>query len=233
MGTTTENYGLASGVVTDDFVEPEHNNRVADVLDRVLGSFLRKVMADGAASGWLIQSDKTVGAGEGLVAASWCKTTAGQAITGLTNGAVNHVFAQTTTASAPDGSVAFYAALSATKPEGHAYLGTLELDANGDVVAIDNEPAGADRNLYRLEIRTLSGSGTASGLGAGSSVEVEITHAPLRLTGGIGFDTNDPEVTCKVLEHHARDAFRVELTNGSQEEKNVSYAWSREGVGEG
>lgn len=232
MATTTQNYGLTTDVVTDDFIQPEHNNRVADVLDRVLGNFLKSLMADGALSGWLIQNDKTVGAGEGLVAACWCKTTASQAITGLTNGAVNHVFGQTTSDSAPDGAVAFYASLSSTKPEGHVYLGTLELDAGGVVVAIDNQAPGVDRNLYPLEIRALSGSGQVLGLAPQSSAQVEITHQALRLTGGIGFDTGDPEVSFEVLEHHARDKFVVQVTNDGTATKDVSYSWTREGVAE-
>ena len=45
MATTTPNYQLATGVVTDDFVQPDHQNRVADTVDRALGRFLRRMTA--------------------------------------------------------------------------------------------------------------------------------------------------------------------------------------------
>ena len=48
MASTTTNYGLATDVVVDDFVEPAHQNRVADTLDRALGEFLAQMMPAGA-----------------------------------------------------------------------------------------------------------------------------------------------------------------------------------------
>jgi hypothetical protein len=229
---TTEHYGLTTGVVSDDFIQPEHNNRAADVLDRVVWNALSKLLADGAYSGWLMQSSKTVTPGEGLVNGCWCATLAAQAITGLTNGAVNYVFGQTDATSAPEGTIAFYGSTSPTKPSGHVYLGTIELDAGGAVVTIDNEAAGVDRNLYRLEVVTLTGSGEVQDLGAGQETTVEITHDPLRLVGGINFSCQPAEVTYEVVEHHRRDAFKVKLTNTGGSPVDVAYAWEREGVEE-
>ena len=65
MAGSTANYGLATGVVTDDLIEPEHHNRVADTLDRVLGWFLKRMMADGAYSGWTLTTAGTVEPGSG------------------------------------------------------------------------------------------------------------------------------------------------------------------------
>lgn len=230
MPAQTAHYGLTTGVVTDDFVQPADNNRAADVLDRVVWSFLSKVMADGALSGWPIQNDKTVAAGEGLVDGCWCETAAAQSIGGLANGAVNYVFGQTDGTSADQGTIAFYASTSSTKPEGEVYLGTIELDGAGAVVSIDNNAAGVDRNLYKLEVSVLSGSGQYLGLGASESTTITITHDALRLLGEITFSCTPVEVTYEIVEHHEGDQFKVKLTNTGGSSVDVDYDWTREGV---
>ncbi|MEA3247350.1 MAG: hypothetical protein U9Q74_14445, partial [Gemmatimonadota bacterium] len=103
MSELTQNYQLVTSVAVDDFVQPGHNNRLADTVDRVVGSVLKRLATEGVYDGWEIQSDKTVSAGEGLIAACWCETTQAQAITGLTDDAVNHVFVQPTADGAPGG----------------------------------------------------------------------------------------------------------------------------------
>jgi len=140
--SVTSNYSLPTGHQTDDIIQPDHVNRLADAMDRILWNFLAKLMADGALSGWEIQNDKTVSAGEGLIDGCWCSTSAAFSISGLTNGAVNYVFGQRSADSAWTGGVSFYASTNSTKPTGHIYLGTIELDANGDVVSIANDAEG-------------------------------------------------------------------------------------------
>ena len=61
----TNIYGLPTGVVADDFIEPSHHNRIADPLDRLLGNFLQKLMADGAV--YSIDAKATFYAGGALV----------------------------------------------------------------------------------------------------------------------------------------------------------------------
>ena len=51
---------------------------------------------------------------------------------------MNHVFVQATADGGPDGTISVFAQLSGTGPSDSVYLGTIELDAGGDVVAIDN-----------------------------------------------------------------------------------------------
>jgi len=230
MPAQTVHYGLTTDVVTDDFVQPQDNNRAADVLDRVLWNFLSKLMADGALSGWLIQNDKTVAAGEGLVDGCWCQTLAAQSILNLTSGAVNYVFGQKDATSADQGTIAFHASTSPTKPSGEVYLGTIQLDAGGGVVSFDNNAAGVDRNLYKLEVTVLSGSGQYQGLGAGQSTTITITHAALRLFGEITFSCTPPQVTYEITEHHDGDQFKVKLTNTGGSSVDVSYSWTRQGV---
>ena len=69
MGSTTPNYGLATGVQTDELVEPWHHNRVADTLDRALGEMVRRLLPEGVHAGWLIGEEKSVTAGSGLIRA--------------------------------------------------------------------------------------------------------------------------------------------------------------------
>ncbi len=112
MANETANYKLITDVVNDDFVQPEHNNRAANTLDRTLGTFLRRIITAGVFEGWEVTSAKQVDAGEGLIAACWCSTVAEQDINDLTNGAVNYVFAEVTDTSGADGSVNFRAQTS-------------------------------------------------------------------------------------------------------------------------
>jgi hypothetical protein len=229
---TTANYGLPTGVVTDDLVEPEHQNRLADTVDRVLGLFLQRLMADGAHQGWELQSDKTVAAGEGLVAGCWCATTGSQAITGLTSGETNYVFATTTGASAPDGTVAFFAQLSATPPAGCVYLGTMALDAGGGVTDLDSDAPGVDRNCYRLEIRPLEGTGIVYDVPPGGVVELTVDHSsegafralgPIELVVSEGFEG-------RVVEWHEATQFRAEAENVTGYPDDLTYSWRREGL---
>jgi hypothetical protein len=111
----TDNYGLAVGMTTDDFVAPEHVDRPARTLDRVLG-----------------------------------------AIAGLTNGAVNYVFVTATEDTASQGSVSFLAQLQPAPPAGGLALGTITLDAEGAVTAVDNT---GDRGCLALLSATVSACG--------------------------------------------------------------------------
>ncbi|MCE5237328.1 hypothetical protein LLH23_02425 [bacterium] len=231
MAGTTEHYGLAVGVVTDDIVEPDHHNRVAATLDRVLGGALRSLVADGAYSGWLLNTSGAVTAGEGLVAGCWCKTTADAAITGLTSGATNHVFARSNSGSAPDGTVDFAAQLSAEKPAGAVYLGTAEVDSGGVVTAVDNAAAGVDRNCLRLEIGQAAGSGTVASVPAAGTFSVEITHAlSLLVPGAIAFSSQSANFTWELQETWRGDGFKVSGTNNGAEAADLVYAWTRRGL---
>jgi hypothetical protein len=179
MAGISENYGLAVGVVTDEIIEPDHHNRLAATVDRVVGKVIRKLLADGAHAGWELTLEGQVAAGEGLVAGCWCETSADQDATGLIADAVNFVFAHTTSVSAPDGAVAFMAQLSPEKPDGAVYLGSMTLDEAGEVTGVDNNAPGVDRNCFRLEIGETSGSGVLEGfygLDEGAMAPIEVDH---------------------------------------------------------
>ncbi|MGC9318680.1 MAG: hypothetical protein ACP5KN_11685 [Armatimonadota bacterium] len=232
MAGVTDNYGLATDVAVDDFVQPGHNNRVADTVDRVLGSVLRRLLTAGVYEGWSIQADKTVGPGQGLVAACWCETAAAKGISGLTDGAVNHVFLEATPDSPTEGEISVFAQLSSSGPTDAIYLGTIELDGSGAVVAIANDAEGVGRQCYPLAWRSLSGEGTEAGVPAGEQVSFAISHEPLRVPGAISLQSGSPDFTWEIGETWRSDSFTLTVTNNGGSEADFEYTWAREGIAE-
>ena len=232
MPTETQNYRLVSNVVSDDFVEPAHVNRLADTVDRVLGSCLLNLVTAGVNNGWTIETNKQVSAGAGLVRACWCSTSAPQDIIDLTDDAVNYVFAEATSSSGWDGSVVFRAQLSSSGPSGSVLLGSIELDEDGNVVAVDNTLDGVDRQCYRLSWEKLGGSGSVTSVPAGESEVVVIEHAALRVPGAIEFEVDNDDFTWGIDRTWEADGFRVTLTNTAEEAADTNYTWTRCGIGE-
>jgi hypothetical protein len=232
MAGVTQHYGFATDVAVDDFVQPEHNNCIADTVDRVLGAVLRKIIRPGVLEGWSVLADKTVGSGQGLVAACWCETTQAQAINGLTHGAVNHVFLEADADGPTDGTVTVFAQLSSSGPSGAIYLGTIELDGAGVVVAIDNFADGVDRQCHPLAWRNLSGSGTIAAVPAGGEASAHVTHDALRVPGAISLSSNSPDFTWEISETWRGDRFLLTVSNSGASAADFDYTWTREGVGE-
>lgn len=232
MPTETQNYKLVTGVVSDDFVEPDHINRMADALDRVVGSFLQRLMTAGVYSGWEIGTEKQVSAGEGLIRGCWCSTANPQDVVDLTNDAVNYVFAEATDTCGWDGSVVLRAQLSSAGPTGSLLLGSIELDASGEVVAVDNDIEGVDRQCYELGWRTLRGSGSVASVPAGEDVAVIIEHDALRLPGAIEFDVENEDFTWEIDRTHGAASFRVTATNTGGSPADMDYTWRRHGIAE-
>ena len=233
MAATTQNYGFATGVAADDFVEPDHNNRLADTVDRTLGEFLRHIIPAGAHEGWEITGDKEVSAGQGLIGACWCRTLEAQEIVGLIEGAVNHVYGAPTAQSAPEGAVQFVAQTAPPGPGDAVYLGTIELDGEGEVVGIDNEAAGTQRNCHRLAIERLEGSGLVEDVPAEESVTVEVAHeseGEFQVPGDLQVTSDGADFEWEVTEAHRGDRFRLRVTNVGSEAADFAYEWSREGL---
>jgi hypothetical protein len=229
---TTDNYGLPTGMVADDFIEPDHQNLIADTLDRVVGCFLRNIMSAGVLDGWELTGDANVAAGEGIISGCYCETTAAQDITGLTNDAVNYVFAQTDGTSATQGSVVFSAQTPPTAPPGAIYLGTVTLDAGGAVTDYNSAAEGVDRNLYRLEIQEIGGDGTETGVADGASVTIEVDHsseAQFVLPGAISVECN-AGFDCTVKDAHQGGGFTIEATNTSGATADLTHSWTRQGI---
>lgn len=232
MPTQTEHYGLAAGVVTDDFVQPDHQNRVAETLDRVVGNVVKQLLSAGVYSGWLVQEDKTIAAGEGLVQGCWCSTATSQQITGLQDGAVNYVFAVANSQSAPDGAVDFAAQLLAEGPAGSVYLGSIELDGAGQVVAIDNSTT-TDRGCFPLKTDTISGSGVVTDIPGGAQVSFVVDHeeiASFLVPGAIEFEVESDDFEVEPRKTYQKAQFEVVATNLSSYPGELSYSWQRWGI---
>jgi len=233
MATQTEHYGLAAGVVSDDFVQPDHQNRVAETLDRVVGNVVKQLISAGVYSGWLIQQNKTVSAGTGLVQGCWCATYTDQAITGLQNDAVNYVFAVANDQSPDKGAVDFSAQLTAEGPSGAVYLGIIELDSGGEVVEIDNTAAA--RGCFPLLTATVSGSGEIAEVPGGGQVSFEIDHGEavsFLIPGAIEFETAGDDFEIQLSKTYQKAQFEVVATNSSSYPRDLIYTWQRWGIAE-
>jgi hypothetical protein len=229
MAGVSENYGLAVGVATDDFIEPEHHNRVAATLDRVVGNVWKKMMAQGAYSGWGLTLAGTVTAGEGHVGGCWCQSVAEQAIAGLTAGSTNYVFGRATAEGPTAGTVDFFAHVSATKPAGAILLGTVEVDGAGVVTAANGDVAGVDRNCVRLEIGKLSGSGLVTDVAPGAEVTAQVGHGEMLVPGAIEF-SGSAGFGWELKETYRGDGFAVTTRNDGAVVANFSYSWVRRGL---
>ena len=227
MATQSENYGFTVGMTTDDFVAPEHVDRPARTVDRVLGALARQLLSAGVYAGWAILEDKTVSAGSGLIAGAWGETTVAQAISGLTSGAVNYVCAHATADTPPSGTVNFVAQLQPTAPPSAIRLGTITLDAEGAVTNVDN--SSGDRGCFALLSDTLRGSGTVAAVAGGQATTVEISHAMLAIPGALSCDGG--EHFSMALEQTWRgDGFVVVATNGDTAAHDLAYEWERRGI---
>lgn len=230
MAGVTENYGLAVDVATDDFIEPDHHNRLAATLDRVLGNLAKKVMAQGAYSGWHLTLTGTVTAGEGLVGGCWCQSMTEQPIAELTVAATNYVFGRASTQAGVDGAIAFFAQLTATKPAGAVLLGSVEVDGQGQITAMHEDVAGVDRNCLRLEIGKVSGSGLVTGVAGGAGFTAQVSHGDLFLVPGAIQLSGSEGFTWSLDETYRGDGFVVKGTNGGTNPADFSYSWVRRGL---
>ncbi len=234
MATQTEHYGLAAGVISDDFVQPDHQNKVAETLDRVVGNVVKQLISAGVYSGWLIQEDKTVSAGQGLVQGCWCDTSSNQAITGLQDDAVNYVFAVANDQSPDQGAVDFSGQLTAEGPSGAVYLGIIELDNGGEVVEIDNT-SGADRGCFPLLTATVSGSGEIGEVPGGGQISFDIDHraaANFLVPGAIEFEAAGNDFAIELSKTYQKAQFEVVATNSSSYPRDLLYTWQRWGIAE-
>ncbi len=230
MPTQSENYGLWMEMVTDDFIEPQHVDRTARVVDRVLGNLVRRLLAAGVYAGWLIGEDKTVGAGWGILDGACGLTETDQAISGLTEEAVNYVFAVPTEQTAPEGMVAFAAQTGPVGPAGGLYLGTVTLDAEGAVLAVNNQARGVDRGVFLLRSRTLSGTEELLDVAPEETVAVEVSHAALAVPGAISMSVSEG-FSLAVEEAWRGDGFRLLVTNEGEETADAVVEWERKGIG--
>ena len=233
MPSTSPNYGFATGVVNDDFVAPSHNNRLADTVDRALGGVLQSILAPGVLEGWELDETEEVAAGGGLIGPCWCRTYAPQAVDGLTDGAVNYVYGCLEATSAPDGTVQFVAQIAPPGPGQSIFLGTMELDSQGDVVAVDNAAPGVERSCHRVAFGALEGSGVVEAVPGGAEVAVTVGHGAMgefRIPGALSVAPTSETCECVVTEHHRGDRFLMVVKNCGSYLEDLVYTWSRDGI---
>lgn len=226
-------YALPTGLQADDLIQPAHHNRIADTLDRVLGSALQKLLAAGPLSGWLLTENAQVSAGEGLVAGCWCHTDAPADISGLTDGLVNYIFALPTAHSADAGQVAFAAAPTVEGGSGGVLLGTVTLDAQGQVTAVDSHAEGVERDLRRLQIRTISGAAAAMQVPAETTVTVAVDHsqqARLAMPGAIELQGAGEGFECEIRGAWQAGGFAIAVTNTGEQAADFACTWKRQGI---
>jgi hypothetical protein len=156
----TTNYSLTLHDL-NNYVVNTWAQKVAYLLSSVLGNLVKSGNG-GVLSGWTLNVDKTVAAGEGVLGGTVPKTTTTQAITSLTNGALNYIYAQIDATSHDDTrTVDFIASLSSSNPAGTLRLGTMTLDGGGTVTARDDNPSGYRRDYWRgRRTRKITGTWT-------------------------------------------------------------------------
>lgn len=229
----TTNYGLADGKTTDDFLAASEWNQVPDTLDRILGALVRYFTMESVRTGWSIAAAKTVGAGAGWCGMAYCVTTEAQAITGLTNGALNYVFARADGTSPESGTVTFIASTSSTKTTGDLLLGTITLDGGGTVTAQSDSVDGDDRGFFGLKPREFTGSGSVASLAGSASVDVDIDHSSqgtMYVPGAIAVTITEENVTYACSKWYDDNGFTITFANGNAYAVSVTYSWTRKGL---
>ena len=233
MANQTQNYRLATDVAVDELIEPWHHNRLADTVDQTLGGMISYLLGNGAHTGWEIDVTGKVSAGCGLVGACWCKTTAAQAITGLTSGAVNYVTAELTETSAPQGEVAFVARLSATAPANAVGLGTVTVAADGTITGVANDAGNANRQRHGLCFATIKGTATLAEVPANGEATAVIEHgleANFRLPGELTISSSATGFTWRGEETYRGDGFCIVVQNHNTSAQAFTMSWERTGI---
>lgn len=230
MGTLTSHYQLTAGVTVDEVIAPEHQNRLAEVVDRVVGQVVKRLLTAGVHEGWELTSEGEVGPGSGLVSGCWCATAEAQGISDLTPGAMNYVYAVSDEDSAPTGSVVFLATLSSTPPGEAVYLGTLEVDGQGEIGAVDSAAAGVARQCWPLQWGQARGEGVAEEVAAEETVSVRVEHGvSFRVPGALSVESESEDFSWVVRETHEAGGFTLEVTNEGSTAADFVYSWVRQG----
>ena len=231
MGSLTSNYQLTAGVLVDEVISPEHHNRLTEVVDRVVGNVVKRLLTAGVHEGWELAATGEVSPGCGVVGGSWAETGAAQAIADLIPEAVNHVFVASDESTAPRGQVTFRASLSPTKVGGALYLGTVEVDESGAVVAVDSRAAGVDRHCWALHWGLAEGSGIGAAIPAAGTAVLVVEHEQcFRVPGALRVSSESEGFRWQVQQSHEAQRFTVEVSNDNDEEADFVYQWAREGI---
>jgi hypothetical protein len=233
MASRTQHYGLATGLVADDFIEAGHHNDLANVVDRVLGGVLTHIGPQGVHTGWELLGGAAISPGRGLLGACWCETAVPQVVSGLASGATNYVYAIPVSESPTSGAVAFVAQLAPPGPLHAALLGMVTTDASGQIVEVVGNPSGAQRSCHGLRFGTLSGVEVVRAVPGGAAAQVVVDHREqgvFRIPGDLQIDACGAGFRWSVSAHHAGDGFALMVWNDGAGPADFSCAWTREGL---
>jgi len=158
-------------------------------------------------------------------------------IQNLTNDAVNWVYARALGRTARDAVVQWVANTSGDKATGDILVATVSLDAAGAVLSADNDPVGADRNLWTGAgaVHQIRFQGTVLNLPAGGYIDITLSHDPLVLLGPVSMDgvLDDEDCEAEVINAWEPDEFVFRITNNASYDTTVSYdirRWGRKKI---
>lgn len=206
---STSRFGIrnawANGAIPQDY----EFNDPADTLDNQLAGLQDIAVVDGVLSGWglTVGDDINVALGEGWVGGAHCKTTADQALTGITVSVLNYVYAQRKTpatarvsASYTLGQVDFVANTTGVAPSNAILIATGTANGAGtNFSAVNNDPNGrVTLRIITNEIATRfyeafgefvdSGLLPATDAGLGSDISLGVAYVR-------GYRVSKPSVT--------------------------------------
>lgn len=179
---------LAHEWTHDDNLDEDDLSNLMEGVDRQVYGALKYVGGDGVIEGGEITTDKQVGPTKAIVD-GWVGITLGNtAISGLQNNKENSVWA--VRVDVPEtGPSAFDPAYPTTfnsgalrflaqdaQPPHSILLGTITLDASGNVTAVDNDVLNRP-TILGSAVKTWIGSVTVTGLAEGQEVYVEVDHS--------------------------------------------------------
>lgn len=140
----TDNYKIPY-MQDGDISSGAEEAKLANALDRTLHNLIYYRMGDGVIEGWTLDGvgeEKQVSAGKGMVAGCFVRSDADSDVTGITNGVTNYIMARKNSTSPWDMTVSFVAQTSPTPPSDGIIIGSWDIDADGNIAAVDPEPQG-------------------------------------------------------------------------------------------
>jgi hypothetical protein len=227
-----QDYGVASPLL------PSEINRVNGIVAFQTQRGFAETHGYGLLSGWQLRSDSLVGVGTGIFPSGWyAATLSNQAIVGLVNGYTNYVYGTSIDATAPTMALLFTANISGVRASTDLFLGTLTLDADGNVTAINGiDPAlpyvvhPAANVVYPVSLSQVAGSGTETNILSQEVRAVHISHAAFKLPGAINIAVS-AEFTYAVTAAENGAGFILLLSRSvSYSPSSCSYSWSRWGI---
>lgn len=232
--------GLETAYVHNDHVEADEYNRLTGIASYQIQQGFSDLHGFGCfpcLGSWIILLTGQVGPGTGYFPVGWYgETLINSDILATTDGALNYVYVLQVDATAPAKAVSFTANTTGVQPADSIRLGTMTLDAAGNVTAIDQSSKQCIlpwADSFEAMILSVSGSGTAPDVAAGATRIITVDHTAaqlFRVCGAIDFEVGAPFTTA-IYQDYARGFFIVRLTNThGYNPADANYSWTRYGI---